>query len=168
MRRSVCSLALLLAVSFRWSCAASASVQASPEPNLVGTWRYAGEVDTKLDGSPAPADVLSDVEGLLTYTADGFMSVILMPKGRAWVTGAATLEELRETVGNGTAYAGRYTVDPVARTVTHVSSVNLEPAYDKRPLVRTYALEGDTLKLSGTFGSGAETVRFTITWMRVN
>jgi hypothetical protein len=162
--RSCLLLMGLVLVGGRVGVSSSASTDASL---LVGTWRYAGEVDTKLDGSPAPAGVLSDVEGLLFYTPDGFVSVVLMPKGRSWSTGSATLEELRETVGNGTAYAGRYTVDPVAHTVTHVSSVNLEPAYDKRPLVRTYSIAGDTLKLTGTFGSGAETVRFVIAWERV-
>jgi hypothetical protein len=163
--RSCLLLVGLVLVGGGWA-GVSSTASSVPLP-LVGTWRYAGEVDTKLDGSPAPAGVLNYVEGLLVYTTEGFVSVVLMPKGRVWSTEAATIEELREAVGNGTAYAGRYTVDPVAHTVTHVSSVNLEPAYDKRPLVRTYSLDGDTLKLTGTFGSGAETVRFVISWERV-
>ncbi len=72
-----------------------------------GVWRLLREVDTKADGSPAPVAALSDCEGLLIYTADGFMSVNIMPKGRTWSTDTATIDELRETVGNGTAYAGR-------------------------------------------------------------
>jgi hypothetical protein len=38
---------------------------------------------------------------LLIYTADGYVAVNLMPKGRAWRVDSATLSELRLTVGEG-------------------------------------------------------------------
>jgi hypothetical protein len=134
---------------------------------LLGTWSFQREVDTKSDGSPAPAGVAApDCDGLLTYTADGFMSVVIMPKGRTWSTDTATIGELRNTVGNGTAYAGRYELDEATHTITHIPSVSLEPSYQNQRLVRTYSLQGNTLQLSGTFDYQGTTIRFAITWVR--
>ena len=108
-------LALVLAV-----LGVAAPLAADDQHRLVGVWRFLREVDTKADGSPAPVAALSDCDGLLIYTADGFVSVNIMPKGRTWSTDTATLDEFRETVGNGTAYAGRYEVDTSAYTVTNI------------------------------------------------
>jgi hypothetical protein len=138
------------------------------ERALVGVWRYVGEMDTRSDGSPAPDSALSPTQGLLIYTADGFMAVVHMPEGRKWLTESASPAQLRETVGNGTAYAGRYKVDPVAHTITHMTSVSLEPEFQGRSLTRTYSIDGDTLKLSGTFPYHGETISFVITWTRAD
>lgn len=144
------------------TCPATADDRAA----LVGVWRYAGEVDTKADGSPAPASAVSDTQGLLVYTADGYMSVVTMPKNRAWSTETASAAELRETMANGTAYAGRYEVDQTTHTITHITAVSMEPDFQEKRLSRTYALRGNTLKLMGTFPYGGESIRFTITWIR--
>lgn len=133
---------------------------------LAGVWRFQAEVDTKADGSPAFGDSPADYDGLLIYTADCFMSVNIMPKGRKWSPGSATLAELRNTASDGTAYAGRYEVDPSAHTITHITSVSLDPEYQGKRLVRTYSLEGKTLKLSGSFPFEGETIHFVITWVR--
>lgn len=69
------------------------------QQRLVGVWRFQGEVDTKADGSPAPAGAAAgECDGLLLYTLDGFMSVTIMPKARRWSTETATIAELRDTV----------------------------------------------------------------------
>ncbi|HEY7640442.1 MAG TPA: lipocalin-like domain-containing protein [Steroidobacteraceae bacterium] len=141
---------------------------ADDRKTLVGVWRYAGEVDTKADGSSAPTSALGDTQGLLIYTAEGFVSVVLMPKARTWLSETATMAELRETVVNGTAYAGRYELDPNSHTITHITSVSMEPAFEEKRLVRQYTLEGNTLKLKGTFPYDGETIHFTITWVRVD
>lgn len=140
---------------------------AGAEVSVVGTWRFVDEVDTLPDGSPAPASVLSESQGLLIYSADGSMSVIIMPKERAWRVEDAPLVQLRETIENGTAYAGRYELDPKAGTVTHAVEVSHEPRFVGQRLVRHYELDGDTLKLSGTFPTESGPIRFVITWSRV-
>ncbi len=114
-----------------------------PAASIVGTWRYVDEVDTRLDGTPAPSSVLSASEGLLIYTSEGTMSVVIMPKERAWSVENASLPQLRETVENGTAYAGRYELDPEAGTVTHAVAVSHEPRFVGQRLVRQYELDGD-------------------------
>jgi hypothetical protein len=141
---------------------------ADDKADLVGVWRFVGETDTRANGSPAPLQTHSPSEGLLIYTADGFMSVTIMPRDRKWTSDTATIDELRETIANGTAYAGRYEVDPATHTVTHINSVNLEPGYNDAPLVRTYSLHGDTLELSGTFFFQGGKIKFVLTWQRVN
>lgn len=146
----------------------SLSAFADDHQAIVGVWRYVSEVDTKADGSPAPAEVLSETQGLLVYTSDGFVSVVLMPTKRAWLPEAASMAELRETVTNGTAYAGRYELDPSAHTVTHITSVSMEPAIEGKRLTRSYALDGDTLKLTGTFPYNGENIHFAIMWARVS
>jgi len=160
MNRAVVPLLLAIALL------PAAGLAADDKSSLVGVWRYAGEVDTRPDGSPGPTSALSDTQGLLIYTADGFMSVNIMPKGRSWSTDKATAAELRETVGNGTAYSGRYDVDPSSHTVTHITSVSMEPAFQDKRLERTYSLNGNSLKLSGTFPYQGETIHFVITWIR--
>ena len=133
---------------------------------LLGAWRFVREVDTKGNGSPAPAAAMSDCEGLLVYAPDGYMAVNIVPKGRKWSAGTATLDEMRETIGNGTSYVGRYEIDAAAQTVTHVVSISVDPAFQNKRLTRKYAFEGETLKLSGTFVFNGETIRFVITWER--
>ena len=160
MNRAVQSIVLVLAI------APAARLMADDQTSLVGVWRYAGEVDTRSDGSPAPASALSDTQGLLIYTPDGFMSIVHMPRGRHWSTETATIAELRETAANGNAYAGRYEVDPTTHTVTHITSVSMEPAFEGQRLSRTYAINGDSLRLSGTFPYQGETIHFIISWTR--
>src|SRR5215471_15722792 len=140
---------------------------ADDKSDLVGVWSFVSETDTRPDGSPAPMQSHSPSEGLLIYTADGFMSVTMMPKDRKWSSDTATVDELRETIANGTAYAGRYEVDTSAHTVTHINSVNLEPGNNDARLVRSYSLRGDTLELSGTLFFQGRKIRFVLNWKRV-
>jgi hypothetical protein len=79
----------------------------------------------------------SETQGLLIYTSDGFASVVTMPKKRIWLWETASIAELRETVTNGNAYAGRYELDPSAHKITHITSVSMEPAYEDKRLVRS-------------------------------
>ena len=51
-------------------------------------------------------------DGFAIYTSDGFVSINMMPKGRKWKLKTATLKELRRTLEDGSAYVGRYKVDP--------------------------------------------------------
>ena len=131
---------------------------------LIGAWKYVGEVDKTDDGQSIET---KSCDGLLIYTADGFMSAQVMPKGRPWAEDTATLEDLRQWVGDATAYSGRFEVDASAHTVTHLPSVSLEPGYQEQRLVRSYAFDGNRLKLSGTFEAYGKKVRFTVTWERV-
>ena len=136
------------------------------DPSLVGVWRFQKSVDTRADGSIRAGYPGSNLDGYVVYTSDGFVSVTLMPKARHWRVDNATNEQFRQTVEVGTAYSGRYEVDPVAHTVTHTATVCLDPADEGKQLVRTYKIDGDTLTLSGTWLLEGETLGFAITWRR--
>ena len=136
---------------------------------LQGVWRFQNEVDTKSNGEivviPGPS-----YEGLLTYTADGFVLATVMPKGRTWDAVTATAEQLRESVleGSSTAYEGRYEVNPVAHTVTHAIVASVDPTDEGRRLIRNYAFDGYKLLLSGDWTYRGEALRFTVYWVRAN
>jgi hypothetical protein len=142
---------------------------ADDQQQIVGVWRFVSEVDTKADGTPAPPAATSpDSQGLLIYTADGFMAVNIMPKHRTWSVDSATIEELRDTVYDGSAYSGRYTIDKAAHTVTHMTAVCMNPDYQGKSLTRSYAFKNGELELSGTFPWKGDTIHFAITWRRAD
>jgi hypothetical protein len=148
-------------------CIASTVATQVHADTLAGVWRFQKEINATLSGEAV--DIAGPAyEGLLIYTADGHVSVNLMPKGRSWRVDSATLGELRQTVGEGssTGYAGRYEVDAATGTVTHIPSVTLDPADAGRRLVRRYVLEGDTLKLSGQWTYQGKALVFTAIWTR--
>lgn len=147
------------------TCAMPLQLHAS---ELQGVWIFQREINTTATGEvvdvPGPA-----YQGMLIYTPDGYVSANLMPKGRAWQVADATLEQLRQTVGQGssTGYAGRYEVDTKAKTVTHIPLTSLDPADEGRRLVRNYLLDGNVLKLSGTWSYEGKELRFEVQWSRV-
>jgi hypothetical protein len=136
---------------------------------LEGVWLFEKEINTTVTGEvveiPGPMYV-----GMLIYTPDGYVSVNLMPKDRTWKVDNAKLEELRQTVGQGssTGYAGRYEVDVKTRTVTHVPRVSLDPADEGARLARGYVLEGDRLTLSGTWTYQGRKLFFAVLWIRAD
>jgi hypothetical protein len=136
-----------------------------PTP-IAGVWRFQNEVDTRPDGSVVQILPADGWDGYAIYTTDGFVSINIMPKGRKWKLKTATLKELRRTLEDGSAYFGRYKIDPAAGTVTHLVQTSVEPEYEKKNLVRRYTISGDTLTLSGSTSSTGEAITFTIRWTR--
>ena len=61
--------------------------------------------------------------------------------------GTASAERLREVLGGYLAYAGRYVVDPAARTVTHCIECGLMPAHVGTELTRWIEIDGNRLTL---------------------
>lgn len=58
---------------------------AAEQPQIVGAWRFVSDVSTKDDGTVVPiAGPSEGYEALLIYTADGFVSANVTPKGRKW------------------------------------------------------------------------------------
>lgn len=146
-------------------CTLTPAHGAEPNP-LEGVWRFHEEIDTRPDGTVLDLPHV-EYEGLLIYRADGFMSATIMPKGRQWSVGSATAEELRQSIAQGTGYAGRYEVDEHKHTVTHIVSVSIDPGDEGRKLVREYAFEGPRLTLSGDWEYQGRPARFKVVWDRV-
>jgi len=135
---------------------------------LDGVWRFEKETNAHADGTPAAVPSAA-YSGLIIYTADGHVSATIMPKDRHWTIANATFKDLMNSVGEGasTAYAGRFEVDPVARTVTHIPDVSIDPADIGQRLVRHYQVSGDELLLSGKWKYQGEELTFTVHWRRV-
>ena len=158
--------AVLLAAVILGLCAGGALAQ-SPAPSpIAGVWRFQSEVDTRADGSVVQISPADGWDGYAVYTSDGFVSINIMPKGRKWKLKTATLKELKRTLEDGSAYFGRYKVDPAAGTVTHLVRTSVEPEFENKNLVRRYSIDGDTLTLSGSTASNGEAITFTIRWTR--
>ena len=157
----------LIAICVAGPLAASVTAREPSGCELCGSWIFEREVDTRADGSEIKLP-MPPYEGVLIYTADGFVSATLMPRDRRWNVDSATREDLAASVGQGasTAYAGRYQVDRAARTVTHVPITSVDPGDVGRKLVRSYRLERDVLLLSGRFQHRGEELTFTVHWKR--
>lgn len=144
--------------------AADAAQAANP---LAGVWLFEKEVDTRADGTEVKLP-MPRYDGVLIYTADGFVSATLMPHGRRWTRESATREELAASVveGAATAYAGRYQIDRATGTVIHTPITSVDPGDVGRALVRKFDVGGDELRLSGKFRHEGEELTFTVHWKR--
>jgi hypothetical protein len=152
---------------------ASAQVEAtnSDPQRLLGTWKlvsYVGEEVT----SGAKSDVMGPrPSGYINYGPDGRMIVIIVGSDRKRPAGPiATQEEAQELIRSMLAYAGTYTVDGSAKTVTHHVEISWDQSRTGASQVRTYKLDGDRLTLitqpSNDPATGRRTVR-TLVWERM-
>lgn len=109
--------------------------------------------------------------GYINYGADGRMIVIIVAGERKKPAGTvATPEEAQALLRSLLAYAGTYTVDATAKTVTHHIEVSWDETRTGESHRRTYKLDGDRLILttqpSRDPASGLQMVR-TLLWQRV-
>jgi Lipocalin-like domain len=161
-------LALLVLISG----ASAQTDEASSEPKkLLGTWKLVSYV-----GEEFPSGARSDVmgphpSGSINYGPDGRMMVIIVGSDRKRPVGpVATQEEAQALIRSMLAYAGTYTVDVSAKTVTHHVDISWDQSRTGESFVRTYKLEGDRLTLttqpSNDPVTGRKTVR-TLVWERM-
>ncbi|HTY42368.1 MAG TPA: lipocalin-like domain-containing protein [Thermoanaerobaculia bacterium] len=135
--------------------------------DLVGTWRYVGEVDRHADGTVADLVPRAGYEGLLVYTANWYVTAQIYPKGRTWKPGSVTREELQTTFDLSASYFGTYTVNAAAGEITHHVLANLDPTGSGWDDEKHFTLSGDTLVLKGIWEVRGEEIRYEVTWQRV-
>jgi hypothetical protein len=130
----------------------------SETKQLIGAWRlvdFSGDDYAMRTRGPRPT-------GLVIYDATGVMSLQIMPDvsiRTAFAAKEPTADEAKSAFTGYQAYFGTYSVDPIARTVTHHLDGNLDPGQiDNR--TRTYEFIG-TDKLVLRINSR------TLTWQRV-
>jgi lipocalin-like protein len=164
-------LALLGAVALPWRAVAQTDIANSIQQRILGTWKLISFVREEIP-SGAKSNVMgAHPAGYINYGRDGRMIVIIVGSDRQKPVGpVATREEAEALIRSMLAYAGTYTVDSEAKTVTHHVDVSWNQARTGESLVRTYQLDGDRLTLTtqpfNDPGIGKKTVR-TLIWERL-
>ncbi|HLM82321.1 MAG TPA: lipocalin-like domain-containing protein [Terriglobales bacterium] len=138
---------------------------------ILGTWKLVSYVREELP-SGAKSDVMgAHPSGYINYGPDGRMIVIIVGSDRKKPAGAvATPDEAEALIRSMLAYAGTYTIDSQAKTVTHHIDISWDQSRTGTDHVRSYKLEGNHLTLttepSTDPATGKKTVR-TLLWERL-
>jgi Lipocalin-like domain len=122
--------------------------------SLIGTWQLVSYEAHDARGelsNPLGKNVL----GLLCYTKDGFMSVQVMREDRPGYSSSdlhiSLMEEMAVAASGYVAYAGRFSVDKAAATVTHHVQLSLSPTWVGTDQTRTMEFRAGRLYLKGGF-----------------
>jgi hypothetical protein len=143
---------------------------ASAQEQFIGTWKLVSYVREDVS-TAAKSDVLgARPSGFINYGPDGRMILIIVAGDRKKPAGPiATPEESQALISSMLSYAGTYTVDSTARTVTHRVDVSWNESRTGETYVRNYKLEGDKLILTTPASTdpvtGQKTVR-TLVWQK--
>jgi hypothetical protein len=150
---------------------APAPAQTAAAERILGTWKLVSYVGEDV-ASGNRTDVMGPhPSGYIEYGRDGRMIVIIAGTDRKKPAGAvATPQEAQALLTSLLAYAGTYTLDAAAHTVTHHIEVSWDQTRTGESHVRTYRFEGDRLTLttqpSRDPATGRPSVR-TVVWERV-
>jgi hypothetical protein len=143
----------------------------SVQQALLGTWRLLSYVREELP-SGAKSDVMgAHPSGYINYGREGRMIVIIVGSDRKKPAGAvATPDEAQALIKSMLAYAGTYSIDSQAKTITHHIDISWDQSRAGTDHVRSYTLEGNRFTLttdpSTDPATGKKTVR-TLTWERL-
>lgn len=137
---------------------------------FIGTWRLTDYEYLRSDGERLWPFGQSPV-GVITYTADGFMSVQILDSERPIFIGgnrwSATLAEMAAAFESYLAYFGRYDVDEAGGFVTHQIEGSLFPEYSGSNQVRYFEFEGNRLTLrTPPLPAGEGTITGRLVWER--
>jgi Lipocalin-like domain len=169
MNRFALLFSLLLVLICQVS--AQAPAQSPDRERILGTWRLVSYVGEDV-ASGTRADVMGPhPSGYIEYGRDGRMMVITVGTDRRKPAGSvATPAEAQALLTSLLAYAGSYTLDTAAHTVTHHIDVSWDQTRTGESHVRTYRFDGDRLTLttqaSRDPATGRPSVR-TVVWERV-
>ena len=145
--------------------------QGSIQKQILGTWKLVSYTREEVP-SGTKSDVMgSHPSGYINYGSDGRMMVIIVGTDRKKPSGpVATPPEAEALLRSMLAYAGTYTIDTQANTITHHVDISWDQTRTGEAHVRTYKLDGDRLILtteaSNDPASGKKTVR-TVIWERL-
>lgn len=140
--------------------------------DMIGNWRVVA-VETLLpNGDVSRAWLGEKPVGMLTYQANGLVSVQIMrdprPVFAAGDISRASAEEVKNAYLGYYAYWGTYTVDAEARSINHKITASLLPQEVGVTVVRHYEIEGDGLVLTTpVFKYEGMDLRNKLTWERV-
>jgi Lipocalin-like domain len=143
----------------------------SIQPAILGTWTLVSYVREEIP-SGARSDVMgAHPSGYINYGSDGRMIVIIVGSDRKKPAGAvATPDEAEALIRSMLAYAGTYTIDSAAKTVTHHIDISWDQSRTGTDHVRSYKLEGNHLTLTteaSTDPATGKTTLRTLVWERM-
>jgi hypothetical protein len=136
---------------------------------IVGAWQLVSFHGRNAKGDLRPA-LGENAQGLLVYTAEGYMTAVLSEAGRTPFRSrdyrGGTREEALAAVNSYISYSGRYTLS--GDTVTHHVEMSLYPNWIGDDQIRNVKFEGNLLILSTPpfLLSGGEWT-FELTWKRL-
>jgi hypothetical protein len=138
---------------------------------LIGVWRLR-EFSGVSEGTAASYPFGHDPEGLLIYTPDGFVSALLMARGRLNLSGDGFTQGTPDqytSAGKGfIGYTGRYEVDEAKLVVTHRPTVAFAPNLIGSAQQRLIDLQGDVLVLTAQHpqAAGVPASKSRLEWVR--
>ena len=128
-------------------------MNATLRARLIGTWRLVS-YEARQPGSATIFPMGTELDGRITYTADGNVSVHIAARARPDLAsgdiGEATTEEWASAARCYFGYCGTFDVDEEQRSVTHLVAVSFVPNWTGRRQVRYADLTGDRLELSSS------------------
>src|SRR5450755_1314734 len=116
---------------------------------ILGTWKLVSYIREELP-SGAKSEVMgAHPSGYINYGRDGRMIVIIVGSDRNKPAGpVATPDEAEALIRSMLAYAGTYTIDSEAKTVTHQIDVSWDQSRTGESHVRHYNFDGDRITLT--------------------
>jgi hypothetical protein len=139
---------------------------------LIGVWRLREYSDVTED-TAARHPFGQDPDGLLIYTPDGFVSALLMARGRPNLSGngftEGTPDQYSAAGRSFIGYTGRYDVDEAKLVVTHRPTVAFVPNMIGSVQQRLVDLQGDVLVLTAEHvqAPGVPATKSRLEWVRV-
>jgi len=164
------ALLVVLALLSPSPALAQTGAAAPAATQIIGTWKLVSYVGEDV-ASGNKTDVMGPhPSGYIEYGRDGRMIVIIVGTDRKKpAASVATPAEALSLLTSLLAYAGTYTLDTAAHTVTHHIEVSWDQTRTGESHVRTYRFEGDRLTLttqpSRDPATGRSSVR-TVVWER--
>ena len=142
----------------------------SNESFFIGAWEILSWEITESNSDKKSFPFGTDPKGLITYTADGWMSAAVSRKKRNKFESRGRLralpdELLSEAYKSYFHYAGSYQLE--SDRVTHTVTMALNPSMVGTKQVRFYDISEGVLTLRGEEPSGAHTRYHTLKWRRV-
>lgn len=142
----------------------------SSENNFVGAWEILSWEINESNRDKKSFPFGKDPKGLITYTADGWMSAAVSRSNRAKFDSSNRLralpdELLSEAYKSYFHYAGNYVLE--SDRITHHVTMALNPNMVGTKQVRFYDLSAEVLTLRGEEPTGAHIRYHTLKWQRI-
>jgi hypothetical protein len=147
MRRFALLVIAILTVPFHVS--AQHNNPTSLPQEFLGTWKLVSYVREEIP-SGAKSDVMGPhPQGYINYSRDGRMIVMIVGSNRTKPAASfATPAEAAALLKSMLAYAGTFTVDTTAKTITHHVEISWDESRTGTDQVRRFNLQGSTLTLT--------------------